>query len=299
MNSASAWSRVGCKRGNFEDEMPEISLCPMRALYMFDVNPDEEDRPTHATVNFSWKETHKRRHNVLAKIFGKDDVSFLDYLVHKQRSSTVEGNAKDDGETPQHPPTPRHLGGPTVTDILAEKLDDSLDPKRSLEEQQASTCRDDPYQETQKWLSTFISQANKYTEHKRILEEKLDMVKQACHFEGLIDIDGDLNDFQTTDEDTFDGEDILIQDLKYMYFGLEMECGKDEALLRRLIPLHAYVIFILWDLNQCPSLQDVVRPIHGPNHMTDDASGVFRSAAEYQQSVKDVSNKMLFGSKNS
>ena len=149
-------------------------------------------------------------------------------------------------------------------------------------------------QEDQEYPEADMAGQSDLKQKKRILGEELEMTKQACQTQNVIDNHGNLIDFRTIEEDAQEDEETWIQDLKKFYSGLKIACGKDEFLLKRLAPLHKCVVFILLDLRECPRLLNFLHPIHGPIVTTFDSFGFLRSAAEYQMIFKDVSYQLLF-----
>jgi hypothetical protein len=268
--------------------MQEISLCPKWALNPPGLDINERDGENSTTVDSSCEENYEKRQKALSKILDKDDLSVLGDSSRKQYLSPVKG---DDEETRYHPLVSMYLSKLGDLDLLTDRFNDFLEEKRTLQEQQARFLHVglnlEP--EDQQWLERAPDLAADISHQKTILESEVEMIKQECRSRGLVDVD----DFQTIDVAPFSGIDVRIQNLKSIYSGLKFGCEEDEVLLTRLAPLRVSVICILWDLEESPRLQNVLHPIHGSSHMTLETFQFFRSAAQYQTSVKDVSDKSL------
>ncbi|KAE9367994.1 hypothetical protein N431DRAFT_429255 [Stipitochalara longipes BDJ] len=126
----------------------------------------------------------------------------------QQYPSSVE---EEEEEIAYHPRVARYLSKMGDLDLLQERLDDLLDEKRLLEEEQKKRLKFGLVLdgEDQQWLDHAHSQEEALLAQIRILEKDLDVMKQDCLARGLVDEDGEPVEFQIQEQRTFDNEEDL------------------------------------------------------------------------------------------
>ena len=126
-------------------------------------------------------------------------------------SSTDEENEETGYQTVYHPLVVRYLSKMGDLDLLRERLDDLLDEKRMLEEEQKKRLRFGLVlnDEDQHWLEHSHSQEDDMLAQISILEKDLVVMKQDCLAKGLVDEDGEPIDFQAQEQRSFDNEEDM------------------------------------------------------------------------------------------
>jgi predicted nuclease with TOPRIM domain len=118
---------------------------------------------------------------------------------------------EEEEESEYHPLVARYLSKMGDLDLLQERLEDLLDEKRTLEQERErrlrlglSLMRGD-----QQWLENIPGAEEDLCEKIRILQKDLEVMKQDCLAQGLVDADGEPVGFQIHEQRSFDGEEDL------------------------------------------------------------------------------------------
>ncbi|PMD40902.1 hypothetical protein L207DRAFT_512332 [Hyaloscypha variabilis F] len=126
----------------------------------------------------------------------------------QQYSSSV---GEEEEEIEYHPAVVRYLSKMGDHDLLQERLDELLDDKRGLEEEQNKRLRLGLVLdiEDQQWLDHAHTQEEELLVQIRALEKDLEVMKQDCLAKGLVDEDGEPVEFQIQEQRSFDNEEDL------------------------------------------------------------------------------------------
>ncbi|KAN0095171.1 hypothetical protein V8E51_015882 [Hyaloscypha variabilis] len=118
---------------------------------------------------------------------------------------------EEEEEIEYHPVVARYLSKMGDLDLLQERLDDLLDEKRGLEEEQKKRLKFGLVLdgEDQQWLEHAHIHEEELLVQIRALEKDVEVMKQDCLARGLVDTDGEPLEFQIQEQRTFDAEEDL------------------------------------------------------------------------------------------
>lgn len=119
---------------------------------------------------------------------------------------------EEEEESEYHPLVARYLSKLGDLDLLQERLEDLLDEKRILEQERERRRHLGMtlLYEDQQWLENIHGAEDGLYEKIRILKTDLEVMKQDCLSQGLVDEDGEPVDFQICKQRSFDDEPVAF-----------------------------------------------------------------------------------------